>query len=188
MTILPAAWYPTAGVLAETPGIRFDIAFAVPQSRGVGEGQRARLIAWDAELRTAHERLRAALQIARADLESDPESLTRDLLLYCQGFCVALGAHHVGEDAGLFPELKARHPQLRPVIAKLEQDHGMIGHLLAQLDYALQSGESGVVLRRHLDGIAAIMESHFRFEERELLAALEVLELEADPSRVFGPL
>src|SRR6478735_1385978 len=146
------------------------------QSGGVGEGERARLIAWDAELWAAHERLRAALQIARAGLDTDPQAVTRDLLLYCQGFCVALSAHHVGEDAGLFPELKARHPELRPVIAKLEQDHGMIGHLLAQLDHALQSGEPGAVLRRHLDGIGAIMESHFRYEERELLGALEVLE------------
>ena len=154
----------------------------------VGENERARLIAWDAELRTAHERLRAALRVARSGVEADPEAVTRDLLLYCQGFCVALSAHHVGEDAGLFPELKARHPDLRPVIAKLEQDHSMISHLLAQLDHALQSGESGVVLRRHLDGLGAIMESHFRFEERELLGALEALELDADPTRIFGPL
>jgi hemerythrin-like domain-containing protein len=154
----------------------------------VGDGERARLIAWDAELRTAHERLRAALQVARADLDTDPQSVTRDLLLYCHGFCVALGAHHLGEDAGLFPELKARHPELRPVIAKLEQDHSMISHLLAQLDEAMQSGESGVVLRRHLDGLGAIMESHFRYEERELLGVLAELDFVADPAQVFGSL
>ena len=158
------------------------------QSGGVGEGERARLIAWDAELRTAHERLRAALQVARVGLDTDAQSVTRDLLLYCQGFCVALSAHHVGEDAGLFPELKARHPALRPVIAKLEQDHSMIGHLLAQLEHALQSGESEAVLRRHLDGLGAIMESHFRYEERELLGVLAELDFDGDPAQVFGSL
>ena len=184
------AWRPIGEERRRAPGeeIAVDIGFAVPQSGGVGDSERARLIAWDAELRTAHERLRGALQVARAGFESDPESVTRDLLLYCHGFCVALSTHHVGEDAGLFPELRTRHPELRPVIAKLEQDHRMISHLLAQLDHALQSGESGAVLRRHLDGIGAIMESHFRYEERELLGALEVLELDADPSRIFGPL
>ena len=154
----------------------------------MGENEQARLIAWDAELREAHERLRAALQLARSGLESDSESLTRDLLLYCQGFCAALGAHHVGEDAGLFPELKARHPALRDVIAKLEHDHSMIAHLLVQLEHAVQSGESGAALRRHLDGLGAIMESHFRYEERELLGVLRGLDLDADPSKVLGPL
>ena len=154
----------------------------------MGENERARLIAWDTELRMAHERLRGALQVARSGLEGDPAEVTRDLLLYCHGFCVALGAHHVGEDTGLFPELKAQHPALHPVIAKLEQDHSMIAHLLARLDHAVQSGESGVVLGQHIDGLAAIMESHFRYEERELLGALEGLELVADPAKVFGPL
>ncbi|MDQ0727279.1 hypothetical protein [Microbacterium sp. W4I20] len=36
--------------------------------------------------------------------------------------------------------------------------------------------------------IAAIMESHSRYEERQLLSVLETLELDADPGRVLGPL
>ncbi|WP_206080166.1 hypothetical protein [Propioniciclava coleopterorum] len=32
-----------------------------------------------------------------------------------------------------------------------------------------------------LDGLAAIMESHFRYEERELLGILATLDLDADP-------
>lgn len=32
------------------------------------------------------------------------------------------------------------------------------------------------------------MESHFRYEERQLLAVLERLELEAEPRAVLGPL
>jgi hypothetical protein len=44
------------------------------------------------------------------------------------------------------------------------------------------------VLARHLDGIGAITESHFRFEERRLLAVLEALAHDADPRDVLGPL
>lgn len=44
------------------------------------------------------------------------------------------------------------------------------------------------MLARHLDGIGAIMESHFRFEERRLLTVLEALALDADPRDVLGPL
>lgn len=43
-------------------------------------------------------------------------------------------------------------------------------------------------LARHLGGISAIMESHFRYEERQLLVVLETLALDADPKRVLGPL
>lgn len=32
------------------------------------------------------------------------------------------------------------------------------------------------------------MESHFRYEERQLLTVLETLSLDADPGDVFGPL
>ena len=38
------------------------------------------------------------------------------------------------------------------------------------------------------EGLAAIMESHFRFEERELEPLIDRLELHADPDAVFGPL
>jgi hypothetical protein len=40
---------------------------------------------------------------------------------------------------------------------------------------------------RSLEGIAAIMESRFRYEERELVEPLSGLDLDADPRRVLGP-
>ncbi len=154
----------------------------------MSEGEKARLVAWDIELRAAHDRLRAALRLVRENLGGDADAVTRDLLLYCQGFCVALSGHHVGEDRGLFPELRERHPALRGTIAKLEQDHSMIAHLLAGLEHALRSSADPATLDRHLEGIAAIMESHFRYEERELLDVLAGLDGNAEPRAVLGPL
>jgi hypothetical protein len=43
-------------------------------------------------------------------------------------------------------------------------------------------------LLRHLDGLSAIMESHFSYEERQLLYVLAALDLEADPHTLLGPL
>ena len=43
-------------------------------------------------------------------------------------------------------------------------------------------------LLRHLDGVEAVMESHFRYEERQLLTVLESLDLAAETSEVLGPL
>lgn len=143
------------------------------------------------ELRSVHERLRKALSITQEGLASgEPPggSATRDLLLFCHGFCAALTGHHEGEDRELFPAIAAAHPELRDTLRKLEQDHSMIGHLIGGLQAAVDSAASSDELSRHLEGIAAIMESHFRFEERQLLSVLETLELDADPGRVLGPL
>lgn len=149
-----------------------------------------RLVAWRRELLEAHARLRLALRAAQdaARDGADVPDATRDLLLFCHGFCVALDGHHRGEDALLFPALVAQRPELAPSVAKLRQDHDMISTLLVRFDAAVQSSESPAGLARHLQGFAAIMESHFRFEERELEPLLDALELDADATDVFGPL
>lgn len=155
----------------------------------MGEGDENRLIAWHHELAAAHQRLRQALRIAQEALDAGDAAAARtELLLYCHGFCAALSGHHVSEDAALFPELSARHPALRPTIAKLEQDHEMIALLLRQFDHALNSGAPPDELSLHLEGLSAIMESHFQYEERRLLDTLSRLELHADPRDVLGPL
>ena len=149
----------------------------------------ARLIAWDRELRSAHSRLRAALAATReaiADGEATPDA-TSELVLYCIGFCAALDGHHGAEDRALFPALRAERPELGGVIDKLMQDHSMLAHLLASLRTAAERGDDAASIGRHLDAIAAIMESHFRFEEREILEPLRALTLDADVTNVLGP-
>lgn len=137
-----------------------------------------------------HKRLREALRITRNALASSesPESATRDLLLFCHGFCAALTGHHESEDRSLFPALAAAHPELRETLRLLEQDHLKIAHLIAGLQSAVERAASTVELDRHLDGIAAIMESHFRYEERQLLTALDSFPFDADPHDALGSL
>lgn len=155
----------------------------------MSEAEKNRLVAWNRELAVTHQRLRRALRLTRDALDAgDVRSTGADLMLYCHGFCAALRGHHVSEDMALFPELSARDPGLRSTIAKLAQDHEMIATLLAQLDHALASSASPGELSLHLDGLAAIMESHFNYEERQLLGALSALDLVADPQALLGPL
>jgi hemerythrin-like domain-containing protein len=169
-----------------------------PRSSPVSEGEKARLVAWYDEMRAVHGRLRRALELVRETAETaespptagaDP---TADLLVYCRGFCSALSRHHRAEDVVLFPELEARHPELGDVLRRLRQDHGMIGHLLGALELALdRAGDpasSRAAVERHLDGIGAIMESHFRYEEKALGSVLAALDLDADRDTVLGPL
>lgn len=154
------------------------------------EGEKTRLMAWSRELRAVHDRLRDALRVTRdAVAGGEPATpATRDLLLFCHGFCTALTGHHDGEDRQLFPAIAAAHPELRETLRYLQQDHSMIAHLVNGLQDAVDRSASPVNLDRHLEGIAAIMESHFRYEERQLLSVLDTLALDADPREVLGPL
>lgn len=154
------------------------------------EAQSARFVAWSSELRRVHGQLREAvhgiLQAARGDDSMQQASL--NLLLLCHGFCVALDAHHTGEDRALFPAIEKAHPELAPVLRALERDHSMIAHLLAELEAAVNRSASPKELSGHLEGVSAIMENHFRYEERQLLTVLAGLTLSADVRDVLGPL
>lgn len=154
------------------------------------DGETTRLVAWSNELRRAHGRLRDALAIVREAVRAgdDPRAAPAELILYCRGFCAALDQHHRGEDRALFPAIEAAHPELSPVLRNLEQDHSMIDFLLTALGTAVDSEAAPPELERHLDGIGAIMESHFAYEERQLLHVLDTLALRQDSSAVLGPL
>lgn len=160
------------------------------QRLGGEHPETARLIAWGDELREVHQRLRQALQVARSSLESSPDDapVGRDILLFCHGFCTALTGHHQGEDRRLFPAIEERHPELSDVLRKLAEDHVLISQLLEDLEAAVHSTDPPERLVSRLDGIGAIMESHFQYEERQLLTILDSLELDARPHEVLGPL
>ncbi|MEJ7647426.1 MAG: hemerythrin domain-containing protein [Nakamurella sp.] len=73
----------------------------------------ARLVAWGREMYRVHAHLRDALENTRDSLaDGGPPELARDLLVHCRGFCTALDSHHRGEDAVLFPAIRAAHPHL----------------------------------------------------------------------------
>ena len=122
-----------------------------------------------------------------------------ELLVYCRGFCTALTRHHTSEDTALFPELERRHPELGATLRALRQDHSMIAYLVTDLEQTLDRvahstsdtardlPASRDVVQRHLDGVGAIMESHFRYEEKALGDVLVALDLVADREVVLGP-
>lgn len=153
------------------------------------ERETSRLLAWNEEIRRVHARLRDALALTQQALDEgrDHEEPTRELLLYCHGFCTALDGHHRGEDRTLFPAIEAAHPELSPVLRNLERDHSVLSHLIAGLLAASGRAAGPAELESHLEGIAALMENHFRYEERQLLTVLETLDLEGDRS-TLGPL
>jgi len=154
---------------------------------------RERVVAWGQELRAVHRRLRDALQFAREAVEdgTETESLAKNLDLFCWGFCTALNGHHSSEDSALFPLVLREAPDLASTIGKLVQDHNMIAYLIVDLEKSLSEKSGRDVLLRHLDGIEAVMETHFRFEEKQLVGLLDGMARpigDRDKTDLFGPI
>lgn len=133
-----------------------------------------RLQAWGRQLRLVHQELRAQADRIRESVQQGEAGagLPAELTLFCLGFCSALTGHHVAEDERLFPRVLDAHPRLAAVTARLTEDHRLLSALIKDLDHVARTADADAVLR-HLDGISAIMESHFRYEERELTSVLD---------------
>ena len=134
----------------------------------------SRVAALGDELVKIHDRLRAELRRLRAG----GTEAGRPLAVHCLVFCDALTRHHTGEDAGAFPALAARFSELAPVLEKMAEDHVLIAGIVARVEELGQelAGGGSPALAAELDGLAAIMESHFAFEERRVRAALDALD------------
>jgi hypothetical protein len=130
----------------------------------------SRLQGFGNQLIEYHQRLREQLDVLREDAEPDG----KDLITHCLSFCGALTRHHTGEDNGAFPALAAEYPELRPVLEELGRDHVLIAaavrrlEKLADLDPAQRQTE--------LDTVAALVETHFTYEERKLVDAMNALD------------
>ena len=116
-------------------------------------------------------------------MSGDPlERDGRPLLAHCAAFCTALTRHHTGEDDRVFPALAQQFPDLAPIVAKLAEDHQLIGMVVGRIEAAAGTPR----LAGELDGLAAIMESHFAFEERRILRALDELRTDVPAAELFG--
>ncbi|GAA2432134.1 hypothetical protein GCM10010405_13820 [Streptomyces macrosporus] len=92
----------------------------------------------------------------------------------------------------MFSQLLRERPDLTATVANLVQDHEMIASIVSRVgelaDKAAESrGPTLEAIGRELDGLMAIMESHFNYEERTISEALDDGVPDTDwPSRVFG--
>lgn len=150
-----------------------------------------RVAALSEQLIQVHQSLRERLtslreRVADGAADDGPE----DLLTYCLGFCGAISTHHAGEDGQLLPALRAAAPGLAPVIDKLIEDHALVAGIVLRIR-ELSSGTTTVapdVLLRELDGLTAILESHFSFEERRISRELDTLGPGGWVRDVFAPM
>lgn len=140
------------------------------------------------ELLRVHDGLREDLaRLRTAVAAGEPARRGRSLSAHCAAFCSALTRHHTAEDATAFPALAGRYPELAPLIEKLAEDHAMISGIVERVDdlsTALAAGKDTAGLLGELDGLTAILESHFGFEERRIARALD--EIDLTPAAALG--
>jgi hypothetical protein len=146
-----------------------------------------RLTAFGNQLIEIHLWLREELAELRHSLGT-PAAGPRDLRAHCLTFCSALTRHHTGEDGGAFRVLAEQAPELRPVLAELAEDHRVVATLLRRVeDLVAGAGpDNAHRVRDELDGLAALLESHFTYEEKKLVRALNALAATAGTEDLLG--
>ena len=144
-----------------------------------------RVAAFGHQLVEVHVWLRDELAGLRANVDSylhGRGERPRQLRAHCLTFCAALRRHHTGEDAGAFPVLAERFPELQPALEELGRDHRVVDGILRKVEALLaRLGAQPVPVQAQravlaeLDGLAALLESHFGYEEKRLVSALNTL-------------
>ncbi|MFD0660693.1 hemerythrin domain-containing protein [Thermocatellispora tengchongensis] len=115
-------------------------------------------------------------------LDAGRTGRSRDLRAHCLAFCAALTRHHTGEDETAFPLLAERHPGLRPVLEELRRDHDIVTGILRAIEDLLAGLGSNPApeevrrVRGELDGLSALLDSHFLYEEKRIVQALNELD------------
>jgi hypothetical protein len=142
----------------------------------VASQNRDRVVALSLQLVQAHQELRR--QVNRLKTGLGQRQPTNVLVAHCVAFCAALTSHHQGEDSGMFADLLRERPDLAATVFKLVEDHEMIASILSRVaeltgHAAGSDGPVSEAIRGELDGLAAIMESHFAYEERAIGEALD---------------
>lgn len=137
-----------------------------------------RVAAFGNQLTEAHIWLREELARLRADIGSSVDGggeRPRELRAHCLTFCSALSRHHLSEDGEAFPRVADQFPELRPVLAQLATDHQVVASILRRIEELLGDLGPGLSearrVRAELDGLAALLESHFAYEEKRLVSA-----------------
>jgi len=147
-----------------------------------------RLSAFGTQLIEIHDGLREELARLQDDVDDYLDDPTgprpgplHTVQAHCLAFCSALERHHTQEDDTTFDVLLDDNPGLRPVIEQLRRDHHIVSGMLRSIEALVGrigpdlDAAGGRRVRAEVEGLAALMESHFTYEERKLVVALDAL-------------
>jgi deazaflavin-dependent oxidoreductase (nitroreductase family) len=126
-----------------------------------------------------HDAFRRELRLIRKEVAaSGTGGLGVQLRVNCLTLCRGLHQHHTFEDAGMFPWVEGRHPELALVVDRLREEHGTVSRLLDELQRLLAAGEPAAPAAKVLaevDRLMTELEAHLDYEERELVPILNAM-------------
>ncbi|MEN2419352.1 nitroreductase/quinone reductase family protein [Streptomyces rimosus] len=135
-----------------------------------------------------HTWLRAQLRHVRAEAEAhllaqaahqgpgEPPKpgLGLQIRQHCLAFCQSLEFHHTGEDAHVFPAVGRYHPELRPALDRLQDEHRTIARI--QNDLLALLADIGNAdpeqFRAELERMSEELLAHLAYEEEQVIPAL----------------
>ncbi|NRQ38055.1 nitroreductase family deazaflavin-dependent oxidoreductase [Nonomuraea sp. NN258] len=124
-------------------------------------------------LRQIHDAFRRELALIRAEVAAAGPRLGAQLRINCLTMCQGLHIHHEREDAGMFPALADRHPELAPAIERLRAEHVVVQQIVARLQELLADDDvAPEELRREVDRLTGELEAHLDYEEEQLVPLL----------------
>ena len=175
---------PTAALNEATrPTVRLGLSLS-PAQQAAGSHLRQIHDAFRAELAALESRVDAVRtgEASAADVRAAVNQLggATGLTLgqHCAQLCRFVTMHHSLEDSAVFPALGA-HAKVRPVVERLAEEHVVIHEHLEYVDSlaARLDAEPAVLgeLDEAVDAFAAVLRSHFTYEEDELKEPLGLL-------------
>lgn len=125
-------------------------------------------------LRLIHDAFRRELGLIRAEVARSGSGVGAQLRVNCLTLCNGLHGHHSHEDAGLFPAVDERRPDLADAMARLRAQHASMAALLADLRATLADpGLDAATLRKEVDRLTTEVETHLDYEEETLIPVLD---------------
>ncbi|NYE47796.1 deazaflavin-dependent oxidoreductase (nitroreductase family) [Spinactinospora alkalitolerans] len=127
-------------------------------------------------LKAVHDGIRRELGLIRAEITAaGPGALGAQLRINCLTMCQGVHHHHTAEDGGLFPALRAGHPELAPVVDRLSGEHEKVERLLKELQKHVSDGADTVSALGEVERLTAELEAHLDYEEEQLVPLLNAL-------------
>lgn len=158
---------PGWGAYQERSGRVLPVVALLPIDAGPPTGSLA-----DA-LITLHDAFRRELALIRAETARSGPRVGAQLRVTCLTLCQGLDVPHSREDAGMFPALEHRYPELAPVMERLRAEHEVIARLLDELKTLLDGTDVAPdVLLAEVDRLTGELEAHLDYEEKQLVPLL----------------
>ncbi|SHF67207.1 nitroreductase/quinone reductase family protein [Streptoalloteichus hindustanus] len=127
-----------------------------------------------AGLKLVHDAFRRELALIRAEVARSGPRLGAQLRVNCLTLCQGLHHHHTMEDTGMFPYLAQHHPELAPVLRRLDEEHKTVATLLADLQKVISAeGADTALVLSEVERLTKELEDHLTYEEQQLIPILD---------------